>query len=953
MFVAPLRLVVFLYLGRVLGTQLPQSNLQNITGAQPFPWHEMRLPQSVVPVHYDLAIHPNLTTLTFSGVVRIRLDVLEDTNAIVLHAKQLETSNAKLKTPEGVRPLQVVDNFVHQQLALMSDEVIPKGQDYEVYMEFSANLSDSYHGFYKSSYRTSGGELRILASTQFEPTSARAAFPCFDEPAFKANFTISIIREAQHIAISNMPKTKTVALPGNVFEDHFATTVKMSTYLVAFIVSDFHSVSKMTQNGVKISVYAVAEKLNQTDFALDAAVKLLDFYDNYFNIPYPLPKQDLAAIPDFQSGAMENWGLTTYREAALFFHPEKSSITDKLQIAKIIAHELAHQWFGNLVTMEWWNDLWLNEGFAKFMEFIAVDATYPELQANDLFLGKCYNAMEVDSLASSHPISTPVENPAEIQEMFDDVSYDKGACILHMLEDFLTPEVFEVGLVRYLKRYSYRNTVNSHLWESLTNVCDLNDLPGVSSKQKAFCSKHTLRSGEYYDGDKFDVKAIMDTWTLQKGFPLVSVEVKTRKIMLTQQHYLKIEPKPTITKDTTGKNKDTTGKNKDTTEKKLIWRIPLTYKTSDSPTTHHVLMKSEVDVLRLPNQVDWIKFNVDMSGYYVVNYGKDGWKAMIKLLHNNHTALSGKDRASLIHDVFRLVSIKMVSLETALDLATYLSRETDIMAVTQGFRELIPIYKLIERREVAFLDEGMKAFMLDLFKNLIDSQRWDDSGSTSERTLRGYLLLFACVRNYTPCVSKASQLFNMWKDSDGKMSLPVDVTLAVYAVGAQTPEGWDFLFEFYRATLQMSVQSRIKLALTISPLRKKLKWLLAQSLLGEVVKTQDLPDLLVSISRNPRGHRLAWDFLRANWPTLIKKFEVGSSSIAHMVMGVASPYSSSTLLKTVEKFFGSLTVETGSKMRCIQQVYDVIKDNINWAETNFPILQYWMKKRQKFIHEDL
>ncbi|XP_077378475.1 endoplasmic reticulum aminopeptidase 1b [Festucalex cinctus] len=944
MFVAPLCLVVFLYLGQALGAQLPLFNLHNITGAQPFPWHQMRLPQSVIPVHYDLSIHPNLTTLTFTGVVRIQLDVLEDTKAIVLHAKQLETFNAKLTTAEGVRSLQVVENSVYQQLALLSDEVIPKGQDYEVHMEFSANLSDSYHGFYKSSYRTSSGELRTLACTQFEATFARAAFPCFDEPAFKANFTISIIREAQHIAISNMPKTKTVALPGNVFEDHFATTVKMSTYLVAFVVSDFHSVSKTTQNGVKISVYAVAEKLNQTDFALDAAVKLLDFFDDYFNFPYPLPKQDLAAIPDFQSGAMENWGLTTYREAALLFHPEKSSITDKLQIAKIIAHELAHQWFGNLVTMEWWNDLWLNEGFAKFMEFIAVDATYPELQASDLFLGKCYNAMEVDSLASSHPVSTPVENPTEIQEMFDDVSYDKGACILNMLNDFLTTEVFEVGIVRYLKRYSYRNTVNSHLWESLTNVCDTNDLPGAPSKQKKFCSKHTLRSGEYYDGDKFDVKTIMDAWTLQKGFPLVNVDLKTRKIMLSQEHYLKIEPKPaTSTKTTT----------KAAAEKKLLWQIPLTYKTSGSTTMHHLLMKSEVDVLRLPNQVDWIKFNVDMSGYYIVHYGKDGWKAMIKLLLNNHTALSGKDRASLIHDVFRLVSIKKVSLETALDVATYLSRETDIMAVTQGFRELVPIYKLIERREIALLDQGMKSFMLNLFKSLIDSQRWDDSGSASERTLRSYLLLFACVRNYTPCVTKAGQLFNMWKDSDGHMSLPVDVTLAVYAVGAQTEEGWDFLFEFYQRALQMSVQSRIKVALTISPLRKKLKWMLEQSLLGEVMKTQDLPDVLVSISRNPRGHRIAWDFLRANWPTLIKKFEVGSSSIAHIVTGVTSPYSTTTMLKIVEKFFSSLSVEMGSGMRCIQQAYDVILDNINWAETNFPILQSWMKKRQRLIHEDL
>uniref|UniRef100_A0A3Q2YBD9 Aminopeptidase n=1 Tax=Hippocampus comes TaxID=109280 RepID=A0A3Q2YBD9_HIPCM len=909
--------------------------------SRPFPWLHMRLPQTVVPVHYDLTIHPNLTTLSFTGVVRIQLDVLEETKAIILHAKQLKTFNVKLKTSEGLRSLEVIENSVYQQLALLSHEVIPKGRDYEVHMEFAANLSDSFHGFYKSSYRTSSGELRTLASTQFEATFARTAFPCFDEPAFKANFTISIVREARHIAISNMPKIKTVALPGNVFEDHFATTVKMSTYLVAFIVSDFHSVSKTTQHGVKISVYAVAEKINQTDFALDAAVKLLDFYDDYFNIPYPLPKQgehvvrlcisfpclfvvpaDLAAIPDFQSGAMENWGLTTYRESALLFHPEKSSVTDKVHIAKIIAHELAHQWFGNLVTMEWWNDLWLNEGFAKFMEFIAVNATYPQFQVNDLFMGKCYTAMEVDSLRSSHPVSTAVENPTEIQEMFDRVSYDKGACLLNMLKDFLTPDVFEVGILRYLKRYSYKNTANSHLWESLTNVSH-------SCARRRNKKNSAQNTSSHREKTYFDIKTVMDTWTLQKGFPLVNIDLKSRKLILTQERYLMTEP---------------------------VWQIPLTYKTSDSATTHHHLMRNAVDLFRVPNGVDWVKFNVDMSGYYVVHYGKEGWKNMIKLLHKNHTALSGKDRASLIHDAFRLVSIKKLGLETALDLSAYLSKETDIISVTQGFQELLPIYKLIQRRyqESVELKCRLTGFIWHLFKHLIDSQSWDDSGSASERMLRSSLLLFACVRNYTPCVTKAKHLFNLWRDTDGQMSLPIDVTLAVYAVGAQTEEGWDFLFEFYRRALQTSVQTRIRIALASSPLHQKLKWILEQSLLGEVIKTQDLPHVLVSVSRNPRGHRLAWDFLRANWQTLIKKFEVGSSSIARMVKGVTGLYSTKTMLSSVEKFFSSLTVEMGSEMRCIQQTYDAIHENIRWGETNFSVLQSWLKKQMtRFIHEDL
>ncbi|KAM4576191.1 endoplasmic reticulum aminopeptidase 1b [Odontesthes bonariensis] len=936
----PLLLVLFVPFPPSSGAQIPNQDQTKghpiATNGQLFPWDRMRLPKTVSPFHYDLTIHPNLTTLDFTGVVRIELDVHEDTRTVILHAKQMHISNAVLLAPEGVRPLKVLEYPPFHQLALLSDSVLTKGRKYEVQLEFAANLSDSYHGFYKSSYRTSTGEVRVMASTQFEATFARGAFPCFDEPAFKANFTIRMIREPRHIAISNMPKAKTVELPDGLLEDHFDMTVKMSTYLVAYIVSDFLSVSKTTRHGVKISVYAVPEKIDQTAYALEAAVKLLDFYDDYFDIPYPLPKQDLAAIPDFQSGAMENWGLTTYRETGLLFDPSKSSASDKLGITKVIAHELAHQWFGNLVTMEWWNDLWLNEGFAKFMEFISLDITYPELHVDDFFLGKCFEAMEVDSLSSSHPVSTPVENPTQIQEMFDDVSYDKGACILNMLRDFLTPEAFEIGIIRYLKRYSYQNTVNSHLWESLTDICSSDDLDEGRMKHVEFCSKRKLQSGasKWYSGDELDVRAIMDSWTLQEGFPLVTVEVRGREVRLSQERYLRSDD-PSLTEG-------------------FLWQIPLTYMTSTSNTIHRFLLKTKTDVLYLPEEADWVKFNVKMSGYYMVHYVGDGWNSIIRLLQHNHTALSGNDRASLIHNVFQLVSVGKVRLDTALELSLYLSKETQIMAVTQGFSELVPLYKLMEKRDMAALENQMKGYIVDLFRGLFDRQEWTDSGSVSERVLRSYLLLFSCVRNYAPCLTKATKLFNQWKDSDGTMSLPVDVTMAVFVIGARTPEGWDFLFEKYRSSLQMSVKSRLKVAMAVSPLQDKLKWMMEQSLLGEVMKTQDLPDVIVSVSKNPHGYKLAWDFLRANWHTMIKKFDLGSSTISHLVTGVTNQYSTREMLHEVRGFFDSLTEEAGSKMRCIQQTYETIEDNIRWMDTNLPLLQAWLNKRNpRTPHDDL
>ncbi|KAG7318618.1 hypothetical protein KOW79_018373 [Hemibagrus wyckioides] len=892
-----------------------QSSFPKSTSGETFPWNKMRLPQTVSPFHYTLLIHPNLSSLDFSGSVKIRVDVLEDTHTVVLHSKELNISRAGLRgLAEGQsQALKVLEYPAYQQIALVSEDmVLRKGSVYVIELEFEAKLSESYHGFYKSTYRTRDGEERVLASTQFEPTSARAAFPCFDEPAFKAKFTIQIRRESRHIAISNMPKLRTLPLAGGLFEDQFDETVKMSTYLVAFIVCDFLSISKPSQHGVQISVYTVPEKIQQAEFALDAAVKLLDFYDDYFDIPYPLPKQDLAAIPDFQSGAMENWGLTTYRESALLFDPHKSSASDKLGITMIIAHELAHQWFGNLVTMEWWNDLWLKEGFAKFMEFVSVNITNPELQVEDYFLDKCFEAMEVDCLSSSHPVSTPVENPAQIQEMFDDVSYDKGACILHMLREFLSPEDFKLGIVAYLKRYSYQNTVNTHLWESLT------------AKQ--------------HSEDEVDVRAMMDTWTLQEGFPLIKVEVRGREVRLSQERFLK-----------GGDSSQTSG---------FLWHVPLTYITSSSKTVHRFLLKTKTDVLYLPEEVDWIKFNVDMSGYYIVHY--EGWGDLISLLKHNHTALSSKDRASLINNAFQLVSVGKLPLDKALDLSLYLSQETEIMPVLQGFSELVPLYKLMERRDtLEALENQMKSYIVHLFHKLIDQQVWSDDGSVSQRMLRSYLLLFACVRGHPPCIATASELFNKWKESDGKMSLANDVSLAVFAVGARTEEGWNFLFEKYRETLYTSLKIRIKSALSITPLAHKLKWMMEQSLEGSVMKTQDLPHVVVSISRNPKGYKQSWDFLRANWHSLVKKFDLGSHSIAHMVTGVTSQYSTREKLEEIRSFFGSLSAETGSELRCIQQALENVEENIRWMDKNLPLLQAWLDKNhpesQKHydLHTDL
>ncbi|XP_007054147.2 endoplasmic reticulum aminopeptidase 2 isoform X1 [Chelonia mydas] len=910
--------------------QTGKDNVTSPTNGKPFPWNKMRLPDMVVPIQYDLCIHPNLTTVHFTGLERIQIFVRENTRFIILHSKGLEITSAVLLPKDDLgsrkpgKQLQVLEHPTYEQIALQAPEVLTAGQRYLVVIEFHARLADGFDGFYKSTYKTRDGETRIIATTDFEPTSARMAFPCFDEPSFKANFAITIRRERKHIALSNMPKIKTIELEGGLLEDHFDVTVKMSTYLVAYIVCDFKSVQATTSSGIKVSIYASPDKWSQTHYALEASVKLLEFYEKYFDISFPLPKLDLVAIPDFQSGAMENWGLITYRETSLLYDPKTSSAFDKLWVTKVIGHELAHQWFGNLVTMEWWNDIWLNEGFARFMELVSVSATYSELQIEDYFLNVCFGAIARDSLNSSHPISNPAETPIQIKEMFDTVSYDKGACILKMLQDFLSEVVFQKGIIHYLKKYSYRNAKNGDLWNSMANTCSESDF---SSGNFCYTASRPLSSTFSHMGKLTEIEEMMNTWTLQKGIPLVLVKCEGNTLRLRQERFLK----GVFEEDPEWAN----------LQSRYFWHIPLTYVTSSSNTVHRHIFKTKTDTLELEGEVAWVKFNVDMNGYYIVHYEGNGWDNIIKLLDQNHTLFSHKDRVNLIHNGFQLVSAGRLSLHTALDLMRYLRHESSKVVLLQGLGYLEMFYHMMERRNISDVTENLKRYILQHFKPVIDKQTWSDEGSVSDRMLRSALLKLACELQYPPCIQKANELFSKWMGSGGTLNLPADVLKTVYSVGAQTIAGWNYLLKQYSLSVSGAEKNKILYALTTSRHCEKLTKLIELGMEGEVIKTQDLAALLHAIARNPEGQGLAWNFVRKNWNRLLKKFELASFSIRTIIVGSTSHFSSKDKLEEVKHFFKSLE-DQGSQLKITEVVLETITKNIRWLKRNLNSLRNWL-----------
>lgn len=467
---------------------------------------EVRLSKTVIPIDYKIQLKPDLENFTFSGVETIGLSIFKKTKTLTLHSKEIDIDTADVLIGKEKIFAKISYNNKNETATFTFPKPIPVGKN-KLTLVFRGILNDKMRGFYRSRYTIKNREFH-MATTQFEATDARRAFPCFDEPAHKAVFHVSLVIPKGKTAISNTLPISVIEHEAGYDVIKFYPTPKMSTYLLAFIVGDFEYLEKTAKNGVRIRVYTTPGKKHQAKFALDCTVKTLEFYEKYFDIKYPLPVLDMIAIPDFASGAMENWGAITYRESALLVDEKNSSISNKQWVALVVAHELAHQWFGNLVTMEWWTHLWLNEGFASYIEYLAVDKLFPkwdiwtQFSTNDLGA-----ALRLDALLTTHPIEVEVHHPSEIGEIFDEVSYSKGASVIRMLADYLGEKNFRDGLRYYLKKHSYKNTETIHLWQAFEKV------------------------------SKKPVAKMMHNWTSKPGYPVVKAELKNEKVVFSQKRF--------------------------------------------------------------------------------------------------------------------------------------------------------------------------------------------------------------------------------------------------------------------------------------------------------------------------------------------------------------------------------------------------------------------------------
>ncbi|XP_070545823.1 glutamyl aminopeptidase-like [Ptychodera flava] len=779
---------------------------------------------------------------------------------------------------------------------------LKQGQVYALTIEFHGDLSEGLNGFYKSRYTTSTGEERIIATTQFEPTDASAAFPCFDEPAFKATFTMSMVRDKDHISLFNMPLKSSTSYGSNgLILDKFNTTLKMSTYLVAFIVCDFEYKQKISGSGTRVRVYSQSEQVEDTPFALDAAAKIIDHYEDFFQVAYPLPKQDLVAIPDFSAGAMENWGLITYRETAILYKDGVSSDKDMQWVGVVTAHELAHQWFGNLVTMEWWNDLWLNEGFASYVEYIGTNFIKPEWKMLDQFLYQTFQrALVLDSLSNSHPISVPVSNPAQINEIFDNISYDKGASIIRMLANYLTDGIFKSGLTFYLKNNSYGNANMDDLWQALTQA-------------------------DAGHGDT-NVKAMMDTWTLQMGYPVVTLTKDGNKVTATQQRFL-IHPN----------GKASTSEFKSPFD--YQWKIPFTYIQSDGKNDSMLIDSHSVDIT-LTGSPTWIKGNTRCTGFYRVNYDTANWNALIQQLGTDHSAFSSADRTSLVDDIFHLARAGHVAQTKALDLSLYLKKERNYVPLATTISNLGYIGEVFIGRDGYKL---YKQYILQQLSDIIDEVGWNDTGTHLEKLRRGIVLGEANSCGHEASVNNSRTIFYEWMTKGTQVSPNLKYVIYCNGVRYGGEEEFQFVWKKYQDETVASEKRKLMAAAACTSDAGRLKRLLEWSTDESKVRSQDTESLISYVASNPNnGRHLAWDFLLENWDMLKKRYAADINMIGKMISKIVSGFSTQEELNMVTTFFTTHSTK-GFGTRRIDQSIEKLHTNVDWMNTNEATVTKWFK----------
>ena len=789
------------------------------------------------PSNYELSLKIDHDTRAFTGIVSISGHLTEEVNYIPLHSKDLTITEVLVDGKAAT--------FSHQE----NDELRIAHKDitagkHLVVLSFEGAATDAMHGMYPAFFDDNGTKKHLIA-TQFESHHAREVFPCVDEPAAKATFDVTLTTTDGVTVLGNMPVKKQSSQDGTL-TTVFDTTPKMSTYLLAWVVGEMHRKTATTTSGVEVNVWATpAQKPESLDFALDIATRTIEFYDEYFDTPYPLPKSDHVALPDFSSGAMENWGLVTYREVALLADPATSSISSKQYIATVIAHELAHQWFGNLVTMKWWNNLWLNESFATLMEYVAVDALHPEWNIwLDFASNESIMALRRDAIDGVQSVQMEVNHPDEISTLFDGaIVYAKGARLLHMVRTYIGDAAFQAGLKDYFTLFAYSNTEGDDLWDALSRA-----------------------SGK-------DIASMMNTWISQPGYPVVDVSADENQMITLQQSQFFIGAH---------------------TPSERLWPIPLNSTCSEMP---KILNTRETTAQR--HHTTPLHFNVGASSHYITHYSPELLSRLLTKVADG--TMADVDRLSLLNEMTMLARAGRIKSAELIPLLAVYENETSEPVWGIISLALAELRKFVENDEEAekALRTLSKNMAAKLYRTLGWEKRSDDTAETEK--LRGIIVSLTLYGEDEAAIRTARKLY----DNNPLEALDPELRSVILSNVVRHDENGTVakhLLQHYVDTQDAELAQDICLGLTSTRDDAVIQTLLENIKKSEVVRPQDAARWFAYLIRNRYARTATWDWLVNNW-SWIKETFGGDKSYDYFPQYAASGLITEQQLADYKAFF--------------------------------------------------
>lgn len=818
-----------------------------------------RLPRTVVPSRYEIRLAPDLNTFKFTGEEVVHVEVVKPVSEILLNAIELEIQSAEIANDAGTKyGAKITLQEADERAVLKFDQEIPAGK-WQLRVKFTGTLNDKLHGFYRSKYKDPQGNEKWLATTQFEATDARRAFPCWDEPDFKATYKVTLEIDESLTGISNASIESEKKLGNGKKEIVFRETIKMSTYLVAFCVGEFEATEPVMADGKPIRIWAPPGKKHLAKFAEGIAHHSLTYFARYYGVPYPGDKLDLVAIPDFAFGAMENLGCVTFRENALLVDEKTSSHAEQERVADVVAHEIAHMWFGDLTTMSWWNGIWLNEAFATFAEMMAVNAWKPNWKRWDTFGASRAAAMVVDGLKSTRPIEYEVRRPEEMNGMFDVLTYEKGASVLRQLEQYLTEPVFQKGISIYLQRHQFANTETRDLWAALE------------------------------EASKEPVVQLMDSWIFHPGHPMVSAELENdgKSLKVAQQRFYYL-------KDESGREQQ-------------LFHVPVMVraKCDGKVVQKKILLKDASQTIELPGKAEWAVVNDGGHGFYRVRYSS---QLQQKLTADVFNILSPIERFNLVNDTWAMVVAGHTPLAQYLQLVALFGDETD----KNVWSVIVGSFNYLDR----VLPESARADFEQFVRKLVSPAHerlgWEPQKSDNELTaqLRGLLIgAMGVLGNCPKTQEKARELYGKYKKDRASVDPNVVPALVnILATSGDQARYEEFLQEFKTAKTPQD-EERYLYSLAAFKHKDLLEQTLAGTLNG-TVRTQNSPYLIRSVMLNNHGRELTWNFLKKNWKELLGKLP--DNTIARMLEGITGLVEPK-LEKDVVDFFKQNPVTNGAK----------------------------------------